>query len=148
MSEKAGPITYGPAPSFDDADLVPLWELPPAEQARRRAERDRILDMLEEEELIQQAKEEAEERERFQAELQKRKQAAEAEMDALKKAREMQKKMGKALLKNIVVAREREEEERRRSEALRLAEESAIVDSPLETVEEVSFAVSESDGEW
>ena len=42
----------------------------------------------------------------------------------------------------------REEEERRRSEALRLAEESAIVDSPLETVEEVSFAVSESDGEW
>lgn len=80
--------------------------------ARRRAERDRILDILEEEEQIEQEKEEAEERERFQTELEKRKAAAKAEMDALKTAREMHKKMGKALLQNLAVARERDEQEK------------------------------------
>ena len=109
------PETKGPSPPTSinppslDSDLIPLWALSPAEKARRRAERDRILDILEAEERVQLEKDEEEERERFKAELEQRKQAAEAEMDALKKAREMQKKMGKALLRNIVVAREKEE---------------------------------------
>ncbi|KAI0807718.1 hypothetical protein C8Q74DRAFT_1189355 [Fomes fomentarius] len=100
----------GNAPTLD-SDLIPLWALSPAEKTRRRVERDRVLDMLEEEERAQREQDEEEEREHFKAELEKRKQAAEAEMEALKKAREMQKKMGKALLRNIAVAREKEEKE-------------------------------------
>ncbi|RPD66389.1 hypothetical protein L227DRAFT_570274 [Lentinus tigrinus ALCF2SS1-6] len=103
----AAPITSG------DSDVIPLWALSAAEKALRRAERDRLFDLLEEEERVQEEKEEEEERERFKVELEKRKQAAEAEMDALKKAREMQKKMGKALLRNLVEARDREEQEKR-----------------------------------
>ncbi|KAI0647345.1 hypothetical protein C8Q79DRAFT_621742 [Trametes meyenii] len=118
--ESAAPS--GPAPSLGDYDVLPLWTLSPAEKARRRAERERILDMLEEEERIQQEKDEAEERERFKVELEKRKAAAKAEMDALKKAREVQKKMGKALLQNMAAAREREEKEKK---ALEQAEQHA-----------------------
>ncbi|RDX56501.1 hypothetical protein OH76DRAFT_1425989 [Lentinus brumalis] len=99
-----------------DTGLIPLWALSPAEQARSRAERNRIFDLLEEEERIQQAKEEEEEREQFKVDLEKRRQAAEAEMNALKKAREMQKKMGKALLRNLAEARDREEKEKRELE--------------------------------
>ncbi|KAI1794634.1 hypothetical protein LXA43DRAFT_115380 [Ganoderma leucocontextum] len=113
-SEVTGSVDVIPA--SQDPNLIPLWALSPQEKARRRAERDRILGLLEEEERIQQEKDEAEERERFKTDLEKRKQAAEAEMDALKKAREMQKKMGKALLKNLTVTREREEQERRAEE--------------------------------
>lgn len=94
-----------------DSDLIPLWALSPAEKTRRRVERDRILDTLEEEERAQREQEQEQEREHFKAELERRKQAAEAEMEALKKAREMQKKMGKALLRNIAFAREKEEKE-------------------------------------
>ena len=96
-----------------DRDVIPLWALSAVEKARRRAERERLFDLLEEEERVQEAKEEEEDRERFKVELEKRKQAAEAEMDALKKAREMQKKMGKALLRNLAVARDREEQDKR-----------------------------------
>ncbi|KAI0372950.1 hypothetical protein BV20DRAFT_963394 [Pilatotrama ljubarskyi] len=133
-----GSATSMPAPSSGDPDLLPLWTLSPAEKARRRAERDRILDMLEEEERIQQAKEEAEERERFQVELQKRKEAAKAEMEALKKAREMQKKMGKALLQNMAAVREREEKER---QALEQADKQAREErNKLKPKKSVSFA--------
>ncbi|CDO73566.1 Glycosyltransferase Family 22 protein [Trametes cinnabarina] len=125
-------------PSLPEADYIPLWRLPPEEQARRRAERDRILDMLEAEELAQQEREEKEERERFQAELEKRKVAAKAEMDALKKAREMQKKMGKALLQNMAAAREREEKEK---QAMQQAEEQAREErKKLKPKKSVTFA--------
>ncbi|KAI0362435.1 hypothetical protein OH77DRAFT_1416696 [Trametes cingulata] len=130
--------TSTPALSSGDPDLLPLWTLSPAEKARRRAERDRILDMLEEEERIERAKEEAEERERFQVELQKRKEAAKAEMEALKKAREMQKKMGKALLQNMAAQREREEKER---QALEQTEKQAREErNKLKPKKSVSFA--------
>ncbi|KAI0723982.1 hypothetical protein C8T65DRAFT_628114 [Cerioporus squamosus] len=113
------PSNEGPPPvaatpiASGDTGLIPLWALSPAERARSRAERERIFDLLEEEERVQQEKEEEEEREHFKVELEKRKQAAEADMDALKKAREMQKKMGKALLRNLAEARDREEQEKR-----------------------------------
>ncbi|KAL7283624.1 hypothetical protein ACG7TL_003059 [Trametes sanguinea] len=121
-----------------ESELIPVWKLPPEEQARRRAERDRILDMLEAEELLQQEREEREERERFQAELEKRKEAAKAEMDALKKAREMQKKMGKALILNMAAAREREEQE---NQAMERAEEQAREErKKLKPKKSVTFA--------
>ncbi len=121
-----------------ETDVLPLWTLSPAEMARRRAERDRVLDILEEEERIEQEKEEAEERERFQTELQKRKAAAKAEMDALKTAREMHKKMGKALLQNLAAARERDEQEK---QALEQADRQAREErTRLKPKKSVSFA--------
>ncbi|KAF9819761.1 hypothetical protein IEO21_01852 [Rhodonia placenta] len=100
-----------PADLFDDPDLLPPWALSDAEKARRRTERERILDMLEEEEDIEQDREEAAERERHRAQLETRKEAAKAELDALRKAKELQKKMGKALLRNVIEAKEREEKD-------------------------------------
>lgn len=87
-----------------DPDILPLWALSPTEKARRRIERERILDLLEEEERRQQAEDDTTEREQRLAELETRKQAAKAEMEALRHAREMQKKMGKALLQNLAQA--------------------------------------------
>ena len=69
----------GTIPTLQDPDGIPLWALSASEKARRRAERDLVLDALEEEERIEQAKEEAEERARFAEDLEKRKRAAEAE---------------------------------------------------------------------
>ncbi|TBU35685.1 hypothetical protein BD311DRAFT_860185 [Dichomitus squalens] len=133
-------------PASQDPDVIPLWALSPQEKARRRAERDRILDLLEEEERIQTEKYEEAERERFKVDLEKRKQAAEAEMEALKKAREMQKKMGKALLKNLVVAREREDQERRAEEE---AEKQAREERQrLKPRKSVSFADLPPDHEY
>ncbi|KAL1944725.1 hypothetical protein VTO73DRAFT_3155 [Trametes versicolor] len=133
-----GPATSDPAPANSETDVLPLWTLSPAEMARRRAERDRVLDILEEEERIEQEKEEAEERERFQTELEKRKAAAKAEMDALKTAREMHKKMGKALLQNLAVARERDEQEKH---ALEQAERQAREErTRLKPKKSVTFA--------
>ncbi|KAI9057949.1 hypothetical protein FKP32DRAFT_1597904 [Trametes sanguinea] len=94
--------------------------------------------MLEAEELLQQEREEREERERFQAELEKRKEAAKAEIEALKKAREMQKKMGKALILNMAAAREREEKEK---QAMEQAEEQAREErKKLKPKKSVTFA--------
>ena len=89
--------------------------------ARERAERERI-EAIERERLVRE-KAEAEERARLERERAK---AEEREI------RERQEAVERA---------EREELERRRLEALRLAEESAIMDSPLETVEELSFSM-------
>lgn len=132
------PSTPSTVPAFQDPDVIPLWALSSSEKARRRAERDRILDALEEEERIQQERDDAEERERFAADLEKRKQAAEAEMEALKKAREMQKKMGKALLRNLAEARDREVKEK---EALEVAEKQAREErQKLKPKKSVTFA--------
>ncbi|KAH9857185.1 hypothetical protein C2E23DRAFT_865766 [Lenzites betulinus] len=121
VPEDQDSATSRPVPALE-ADVLPLWTLSLGEKARLRAERDRILDILEEEERIEQEKDEAEEHKRFQVELDKRKEAAKAEMDALKKAREMQKKMGKALLQNLAAARERDEKEK---QALEQADKQA-----------------------
>lgn len=138
MPSSQGPETSDPAPANSETDVLPLWTLSPAEMARRRAERDRVLDILEEEERIEQEKEEAEERERFQTELEKRKAAAKAEMDALKTAREMHKKMGKALLQNLAVARERDEQEK---QALEQADRQAREErTRLKPKKSVTFA--------
>ncbi|KAG1754394.1 hypothetical protein EDB19DRAFT_1902542 [Suillus lakei] len=67
--------------------------------------------MLEDEERLQLERDEAEEREKRMEDMCKRKEAAKAEMERLRAAKEMQKKMGKALLKNLAEAREKEERE-------------------------------------
>ncbi|KAI0929182.1 hypothetical protein AcW2_004958 [Taiwanofungus camphoratus] len=112
VPETTSASASSPTHIFDDPDLLPPWALSPGEKARRRAERERILDLLEEEERVQQERDEALERERWREGLEKRKEAAKAELDGLRKARELQKRMGKALIRNVTEAREREEKDR------------------------------------
>lgn len=106
------PAPVASPPIFDDPDLLPHWALSPAEKARRKAERERILDLLEEEERIEQEREEEAARERWRAELEKRKEAAKAELESLRKARDLQKKMGKALLRNVIESNEQAEKDK------------------------------------
>lgn len=93
----------------EEEKLVPLTSLPETERARLKQERDRILDLLEAEEEIETAKDEEAEAAKQREEIERRKKAVQGEMDHLKAAREMQTKMGKALLRNIAEVREREQ---------------------------------------
>ncbi|KAJ7157022.1 hypothetical protein C8R43DRAFT_998120 [Mycena crocata] len=87
---------------FTDEDVsVPVTELPSSEQERRRHERDRILDLLEAEEEMELGKKEEFSQEQRKEILHKRKQAAQDEIARLKAAKEMQRKMGKALLRDM-----------------------------------------------
>ncbi|KAJ7444828.1 hypothetical protein FB451DRAFT_71212 [Mycena latifolia] len=90
----------------DEETPIPLASLPLSDQERRRRERDRILDLLEEEEQAEQAREEEFSKEQRQEILRKRKMAAQDELNRLKAAKDMQKKMGKALLQGLSIARE------------------------------------------
>lgn len=83
-----------------EQDLTPLSILPPDERERRRCERDRILDLLEEEERLQQLQEERDAEEERKEAIRKRKESAKAELEQLKAARELQKKMGQALVRH------------------------------------------------
>ena len=78
--------------------LIPLASLPMTQRERLRQERERILDMLEEEERL----EEQRERERLLEEkkdlIRKKVEEAAKQKDRSTTAREMQKKMGRALL--------------------------------------------------
>jgi hypothetical protein len=102
-----------------------MYRLPPVERARNRAQMDRILDILEEEERVEEERNLARDREQRQEDLERRKANAKAELERLKAAKEVQKKMGKALLKNMADAREKEETERARQEKEDLEREEA-----------------------
>jgi hypothetical protein len=102
-----------------------MYRLPPVERARNRAQMDRILDILEEEERVEEERNLARDREQRQEDLERRKANAKAEFERLKAAKEVQKKMGKALLKNMADAREKEETERARQEKEDLEKEEA-----------------------
>lgn len=86
-----------PVPDSEQ-DLIPPSLLPPDEKERRRRERERILDLLEEEERLQQLQEERDAEEERKEAIRKRKESAKAELERLKAARELQKKMGQALV--------------------------------------------------
>ena len=108
-----------------DAGFVPMYRLPPEERARSRVQMNHVLDMLEEEERIEEERSEARERERRREELEQRKANAKAELDRIKSLKEMQKKMGKALLKNMANARDIEEKEKAQQEREDLVLEEA-----------------------
>ena len=113
-SSRPTPVTVEP--------LIPVHALPLSTQEKLRQKRDRILDFLENEER----QEETAERQREAAELeelsQKRREAAEKDKDRLKEARDLQKKMGRALLQNIGKAKEKERQEQ---EEQRIRDEEA-----------------------
>ena len=115
----------GPTQNAEDTGFVPMHRLPPVERARNRAQMDRILDMLEEEERIESERQQARDREQRREELEQLRANAKAGPERVKAAKEMQKKMGKALLKNMADARERDEKEKARQEREDLEREEA-----------------------
>jgi hypothetical protein len=115
----------GPVVDTEHTGFVPMHRLPPAERARSRAQMGRILDMLEEEERIEEERHQVRDREQRREELEQRRANGKAELERAKTAKEMQKKMGKALLKNMASAREKEEEEKARQEREDLEKEEA-----------------------
>lgn len=90
-----------PSPYLDVDAPIPTADLSSTEKERRRRERDRILDLLEEEEEMEQVREEESSEEQRQEILRKRKQAGQDEVARLKAAKDMQRKMGKALLRDM-----------------------------------------------
>ena len=92
----------------EDASFVPMYRLPPAERARNKAQMHRILDLLEEEERVEGEQTEARDRQQRLDTLEQRRANAKAELERLKSLKDMQKKMGKALLRNMADAREKE----------------------------------------
>lgn len=83
---------------FPEPDLLPLNAFSLAERERRRRERDRILDMLEEEERLQKIREEHGEEEGWKENIRKRKEEAKAEYVRLIQAKDLQQKMARALV--------------------------------------------------
>ncbi|KAL5490394.1 hypothetical protein ACEPAI_5227 [Sanghuangporus weigelae] len=94
-----------PEAFLSEHDPPPLSTMSERDREQIRIRRDRILDILEEEERRESERDLERECKRQLEEV--------AQMDAESKAaaREMQKKMGKALLKNLAAQREKEEEE-------------------------------------
>ncbi|EGN95528.1 hypothetical protein SERLA73DRAFT_186587 [Serpula lacrymans var. lacrymans S7.3] len=84
-----------------EPDLIPLTSLSSLERDRIRAEQERLLDLLEEEETAASAVDDELQEEHRRNVLEKRKEDAKQETEKLKAAKEMQRKMGKALLKSL-----------------------------------------------
>ncbi|KAF9265632.1 hypothetical protein L218DRAFT_1075721 [Marasmius fiardii PR-910] len=92
----------------EEPPLVPFSSLSPTEREIRRRERDRILDLLEQEEEEEQRKTDVVEKRERQAALEKRREAAKSELDRMKMMKESHKKMGKALMRSMAEARDNE----------------------------------------
>jgi hypothetical protein len=91
--------------------LTPISSYPPSVRERWRNERDRILDLLEDEENREQLREKQVTEEQRQEILRKRKEAAAQEKEKLKTSKEMQKKLGKALLRGMAETRAKGEDD-------------------------------------
>ncbi|KAF8163573.1 hypothetical protein B0H34DRAFT_328733 [Crassisporium funariophilum] len=126
--------------------LIPLATLPTSAQQRLRDQRNRILDLLEAEEDKANALEQQRESEEREELLRTRKEQSENERDRLKAAKELQKKMGRALLQDMGRAKEKERQE---EEAQRLRDEEAETQrkSPSIKKKNVAFVDSLEDTE-
>jgi hypothetical protein len=102
-----------------------MYRLPPVERARNRAQMGLILNLLEEEERIEEERRRARDREQRREELEQRWATAKTGLERSQAAKDMQKKMGKALLKNMADAREKEEKEKARQEREDMEREEA-----------------------
>jgi len=127
----------------EQPDVTPLAMLSDEERARVQARCNRILDILEaeeEKELMQEA--DREDRERRE-ELAKMESEARAERERKLAQREMQKKMGKALLRNFAEARAKDDKEKAEMLASPVAGPSSCPTSPggaRKPKKKVSFA--------
>lgn len=118
--------------------LIPLANLPNPIQERLREKRNKILDALEEEE--RQAEQDERERESIEKEenTHKRREEAAKERERLQQARELQKKMGRALLQDVGKAKQKEEQEKE-AQRLRDQEEDQKRKSPSVKKKTVAF---------
>lgn len=116
--------------------VLPLWTLPSIELERRRAERNRVLDLLEEEERIEVEKDEEAEEDEKQKTAQKRREAAKQDIAGLKAARELQRKMGRALVRDVTKQEEKKVE---------LKDSPPPVRKELKSRKSVSFALPDND---
>jgi hypothetical protein len=128
----------------EQTNVLPLWALSSAEIHRRRVERDRILDTLEEEEQIEQRNEEQREEEERHNALWKRREAAKRELDSLKAARDLQKKMGRALLRNMAEMREKEEAQKNEQLSQKVQAENEL--KTVKPRKSVTFALPAAGG--
>ena len=124
LNEKPSQSTEPPLPPATTIEepFIPLSSLPPSARARRNDQVKRILDYLEEEEHQEELKEKQREFQDRNDMLQKQKLLDEKEKANIKATKELQKKMGRALLQNIGKAKEKERQEQ---EAQRLLDEAA-----------------------
>ena len=88
--------------------LIPLASLSMLQRERLRQERERILDMLEEEERFEEQRERERMLEDKKEVVRKRMEEAAKERDRTEAAKEMQKKMGRALLANKTTDKDNE----------------------------------------
>ncbi|CAK5277324.1 unnamed protein product [Mycena citricolor] len=102
ITEPVGAVDRASEPVVRE-DILPvsLSSLSASERTRLRLQRERILDLLEEEERAMQEKEELASRDEEEQEKRDKRRKAEDELARLKANKEMQRKMGKALLKDI-----------------------------------------------
>ncbi len=118
--------------------LIPLASLSDEARTRLQVKRNQVLDLLEDEEKqeeVSRKHREAEEREAMT-----RKKKEEKDVEGLKEVREIQKKMGRALLLNVSKAREKERQEK---EEQQLRDEEVEKDrkrSPAVKKKSVAFA--------
>ncbi|KAJ2934918.1 hypothetical protein H1R20_g2193, partial [Candolleomyces eurysporus] len=94
---------------FDPQPLVSLDKVSDAVRERLRLQRNRILDALEQEEHQEEQKQRHTEKEQLSEAVRQQKEAAANEKERLQRAKEMQKKMGKALLLNMAESKQQEE---------------------------------------
>lgn len=127
----------------EDERPIPIAALPPPVRERWKQERDRILDLLEDEERAEHTREEQDDVEARETILRKRREAAAKEKEKMKAAKEMQKKMGKALLRDMAETRPMEESSLSKPD---LVEQSDMAEekTPKKTV---AFAVDSGDEE-
>lgn len=112
----------------------------PEQRQTRQAERDRILDLLEVEEQQERERERNEFLETHAKEIDQRKKASEAEAARFKAKKELQKKMGKALMQQMSEARDSEQKHQLDAEVGDLLTEQARRESRNRPKKKVSFA--------
>jgi hypothetical protein len=122
LDDKPSQTTEPLPTSIIEESFNPLSSLPPSARAKRNDQVKRILDYLEEEERQEELKEKQREFHERSDMLQQRKLQEAEEKANIKATKELQKKMGRALLQNIGKAKEKERQER---EAQRLQDEAA-----------------------
>lgn len=99
-SNSARPSVENQEVIVDEPALVPLFDLSPAQRSQLRKQRDSILDALEAEESVQTKRDDERDARKKEDEMNLRRAAAKAELDRIRAAKEMQKKMGRALVRN------------------------------------------------
>ncbi|KAF8809064.1 hypothetical protein BYT27DRAFT_7188147 [Phlegmacium glaucopus] len=122
VDDKQSQTTETLPTSIVEEPSTPLSSLPTSVRARRNEQVNRVLDYLEEEEREEELKEKQRELEGKHDMMQKRKIQEAEEKANIKATKELQKKMGRALLQNIGKAKEKERQEQ---EAQRLQDEEA-----------------------